>query len=108
MTEGLTDKQLEILANALHTSNIKPKKKKTKTSKKAFWAFMSWCLLVQILTGYMAWRLNSEMLLAIFATEAVLGPVFTYKFYLEYNREINLKHMEQNYQVDYDSTHGIK
>lgn len=108
MADSLTKEQLDAIANVVSNTKAKPKKKKTKTSKKAFWAFMSWCLLVQILTGYMAWRLNSEMLLAIFATEAVLGPVFTYKFYLEYNKEINLKHMEQNYQADYDVTHGIK
>lgn len=84
------------------------KKKKTKTSKKVFITIMGWCLIVQVLTGYMAYVLQSEMLIGLFAAEAVLTPIFTYKFYLEYNKEINLKHMEMNYQPDYDNTHGLK
>lgn len=83
-------------------------KKKMSSDKKAFWMFMTWCSVIQIITLYMAILMQSETLLAIFAVEAVAGPVFTYKFYLEYKKEINLKHMEMNYIPDYDEINGIK
>ena len=83
-------------------------KKRTRTDKKAFWLFMAWCTIIQIITLSMAIQMASETLLVIFAVEAVAGPVFVYKFYLEYNREINLKHMEMNYVQDYDEINGIK
>jgi hypothetical protein len=61
-------------------------KKRTRTDKKAFWSFMIWCFVIQIITLYMAILMQSETLLGIFAVEAVAGPVFVYKFYLEYNK----------------------
>lgn len=100
----MTDMNIPEMRKAL---GIKTKKR-TRTDKKAFWAFMIWCTVIQIITLYMAIRLQSETLLGIFAVEAVAGPIFVYKFYLEYNREINLKHMEMNYVKDYDEINGIR
>ena len=83
-------------------------KKKMSSDKKAFWMFMLWCSVIQVITLYMAIIVRSETILAIFAVEAVAGPVFTYKFYLEYKKEINLKHMDMNYIPDYNEINGIK
>lgn len=100
----MTDMNIPEMRKAL---GIKTKKR-TRTDKKAFWAFMVWCFVIQVVTLYMAIKLQSETLLGIFAVEAVAGPVFVYKFYLEYNKELNLKHMEMNYINDYDEINGIK
>jgi hypothetical protein len=86
----------------------KKKRKRTRSDKKYFVLFMSWCLVIQVITLYYAIKLNSEMLFSIFAAEAVLGPAYSYKQYLAYKKEINLKDMEMNYNPNYDELHGIR
>lgn len=100
----MTDMSIPELRKALGVKT----KKKMSSDKKAFWMFMLWCSVIQVITLYMAIIVRSETILAIFAVEAVAGPVFTYKFYLEYKKEINLKHMDMNYIPDYNEINGIK
>ena len=100
----MTDISIPELRKALGVKT----KKKMSSDKKAFWMFMLWCSVIQVITLYMAIIVRIETILSIFAVEAVAGPVFTYKFYLEYKKEINLKHMDKNYIPDYNEINGIK
>lgn len=79
-----------------------------KTIKKAFWVFMFWCTAVQIFCIIMIVKLQDTMTLGIFAGAAVLEPIAIFKFYLEYEKEIDLMHMQQNYIADYDNINNLK
>ena len=100
----ISDEQIRMM----FSNDAKKRKKRLSTSKKAFWVFIIWCSIIQTITLYFAIKLSSEMLLGIFAGSAVVEPIAIYKFYLEYNKEINLKHMDQNYMRNYDEVNGIK
>lgn len=84
----------------------KRKKKFMQTSKKALISFLLWCATVQVLCLYFAFRFQSEMIMSIFAGTVVVEPAAIYKFYLDYQKEINLFHMEKNYIPDYDERQG--
>ena len=83
-------------------------KAKLRTDKQILYIAMTWAGIIQGITLTMGLFLRSETLLGIFAVEAVALPIFVFKYYLDYNKEINLKHMEMNYIKDYDEINGIK
>ena len=78
-----------------------------KTSKKAFWLFLTWCGCVQLFCAYMIYKMQDPTSLAIFTSTSVVEPVAIYKFYLGYNKDINIKDMDMNYNPNYDSERGL-
>ena len=83
------------------------KRKRMKSGKKALFLAFVICILLMVFTMVMIALEKDTSSLEILATAGVgILPVM-YGIYEHSNTKINLKHMEENYEPDYDEKHGI-
>lgn len=82
-------------------------KKRMKTGKKVLAAAFALCSILIIFTMIMICMDKDTTSLSILATAGVgILPVM-YGIYDNFNTKINLKHMEKNYNPNYDEERGI-
>lgn len=87
---------------------LKKRRKRMATSKKVMWLFVTWCLVIQVFCLVMIWRTGDSAALSIFAGASVGELVAVYKIYSDNSKAEKLKHMEMNYNPQYNEEHGIK
>lgn len=87
---------------------FKRKRRRMPTSKKALWLFVTWCLVIQIFCLVMIWRTGDSNSLAIFAGSSTAELIAVYKIYSDNSKAEKIKHMEMNYDPNYNENHGIK
>ena len=78
------------------------------TSKKAMWLFVTWCLAIQVFCLIMIWRTGDSNALSIFAGSSVAELIAVYKIYTDHSKAEKLKHMEMNYNPNYNEENKIK
>lgn len=83
------------------------KKKRMKSGKKALFLAFVICILLMVFTMAMIFLEKDTSSLQILATAGVGILPIMYGIYEHGNTKINLKHMEENYEPDYDEKHGI-
>lgn len=82
-------------------------KRKLKTGKKALGAAFTICGILLIFTMVMIVLEKDTTSLQIIAAAGVGILPIMYGIYDHYNTKINLKHMEENYNPNYDEERGI-
>lgn len=83
------------------------KRKRMKSGKKALFLAFVICILLMVFTMVMITLEKDTSSLEILATAGVgILPVM-YGIYEHSNTKINLKHMEESYDPNYDEKHGI-
>lgn len=82
-------------------------RKRMKSGKKALFLAFGICIVLIIFVMAMIFLGKDTSSLQILATAGVgILPVM-YGIYENYSTKINLKHMEENYDPNYDENHGI-
>lgn len=83
------------------------KRKRMTTSKKGFLLLTVWAMAIQTYVMIMIVKLQDTTSLAII-TGVVFGEIIAfYLGYLKYSRDINLVHMDKNYNPNYDEENGL-
>lgn len=86
----------------------KNKKKRLKTGKRALWLYFTSCFLILLYVMVMLWFDKDSSTLSILAGAAVAALPAAYAIYTANSTKINLKHMEENYNPNYDKEHGLR
>lgn len=85
----------------------KERKKRMQTSKKALYTAFCIALMLIFFTMAMIFLDKDNSSLEILATAGVGCLPIMYGIYSHNNTKINLKHMEQDYDPNYDDNHNI-
>lgn len=84
------------------------KKKRLQTIKLALWLFVVWCLAIQIYCLIMIWRTGDSTSLSILTGASVGELVAIFKIYSDHSTKEKLKHMEMNYDPNYNENNNIR
>ena len=88
------------------TKKVKPKKK-MKTNKKFFIWLTLWAMLMQTYVLVMIIHLKDPMTLSIVAGVVFGEVVLFFLGFLKYTLNIDLKHMDKNYNPNYDEENNL-
>lgn len=83
------------------------KRKRMKSGKKALFLAFGICIVLMIFAMAMIFLEKDTSSLQILATAGVGILPIMYGIYAHSNTKINLKHMEENYDPNYDENQGI-
>lgn len=86
---------------------IRKKKPKMKTSKKALWVGMWFCIILIVFSMAMIIIDKDTNTTSILGGAGVAAIPFMFGIYEKYSTEISLKNMEENYIENYDEKMGI-
>lgn len=106
---NMSEDELEMIIQSRMQAAKKPKKKKKRMSsnKKALFLAFGICGVLLTFTMLMIYLEKDTSSLSILATAGVgILPIF-YNIYNKAETKINLKHMEENYNPNYDEEKGI-
>ena len=78
-----------------------------KTGKKAFWMGMIMCIALIVFSGMMVVLDKDTQTVTIFAGAGVACITILFGIYEKHSTKISLKHMEENYNPNYDEERGI-
>ena len=105
MKEDFTEKELEKM---LKEKKKNKKKRRMKTANKGLFFLIIWALIIQSYVMIMIAKLGDTTSLSILAGTAFTEAFGAYLAWLKYKEKINLKHMEKNYNPNYDEEEGLK
>lgn len=98
----------DILENLKKQDEIvKKKRRKMKTGKKALWLGMLASVVLVVFSMAMIVLDKDTQTTSILGGAGVAAIPVLFGIYEKYSTQINLKHMEENYIVDYDEKEGI-
>ena len=78
-----------------------------KTGKKAFWAGMFVALGLIVFSAVMVYMGKDTHTVSIFAGSGVVCVSILFGIYEKYSTQISLKHMEEDYNPNYDEERGL-
>lgn len=107
--KNMTKKEIEDKLKEIEEreSATKKPKKKMKTSKKALYTAFLIAIILIIFTMAMIFMDKDNGSLEILATAGVGCLPIMYGIYSHNNTKINLKHMEEDYDPNYNENNGI-
>lgn len=102
----LAEKRMEELRNKKKNKTEK-KRKRMKFGKRALVIAFTICIILILFTMIMIYLGKDTTSLTILATAGVGILPIMYEIYNRYSNKISLKHMEKNYNPNYDEERGI-
>lgn len=84
----------------------KKRRKRMTTAKKAFITATAFCILLVVFSAVMIVLDKDTMTVSVFGGAGVACIPILFGIYDKYSNEISLKHMEMNYDPNYDENQG--
>lgn len=102
--DKISEQDLELLIKA---RKARRRKRKMKSGKKALFLAFGICTVLLIFTMGMIYLQRDTTSLSILATASVGILPIMYGIYDHSQTKINLKHMDENYDPNYDENHNL-